>query len=80
MAGKIAEHAEKEIPGNIRNIIEDVREDVLKDLEDASVSIRVESEGKVVEINADTKGDRLDKLQELEEMEGEKSDTLKKEE
>lgn len=78
VAGKIARHADK-WPNEIQNIFKDVREDVLKDLEDANVSIKIESNGEKVEINASTK--KSDKEQKLEELEGIntlKDDTLQK--
>ena len=80
VAGKIARHAERKFPGDIQNIIRDVRQDVLKDLEDASISIKVESNGDIVEIKADVKEKRIDKLQELEEGEIQPPDTLNKQE
>ena len=78
VAGKIARHADK-WPNEIQNIFKDVQEDVLKDLEDANVSIKIESNGEKVEINASTK--KSDKEQKLEELEGIntlKDDTLQK--
>jgi hypothetical protein len=77
-ASKIARHADK-WPSEIQNIVKDVQDDVLKDLEDANVSIKIESNGEKVEINTGTKNS--DKEQKLEEMEGvntQKDDTLQK--
>lgn len=76
VAGKIAQQADK-WPNEIQNIVKDVQEDVLKDLEDANVSIKIESNGEKVEIN--TGKDNTDKEQKLEELEGvntQKDDTL----
>lgn len=78
VAGKLAKHAEDKFPGDLQNIIRDVRQDVLKDLEDASISIRVESDGDIVEIKADVKEKQLDRLEELENVKSEIPDTLKK--
>jgi len=76
VARKIAQNADK-WPNEIQNIVKDVQEDVLKDLEDANVSIKIESNGEKVEIN--TGKDNSDKEQKLEELEGvntQKDDTL----
>jgi hypothetical protein len=76
VASKIAKHAGK-WPGNIENIINDVQDNVVKDLEDANVSIKVESNGNKVEITTGT--EKKDKEQKLEDLEGsnrEKADTL----
>lgn len=76
VAGKIAQKADH-WPSEIQNIINDVQDDVIKDLEDANVSIKVESDGETVEINATT--DKKEKEQTLEDLEGVKTvkdDTL----
>jgi hypothetical protein len=76
VAGKIAQKADK-WPNEIQNIVKDVQDDVLKDLEDANVSIKIETNGEKVEINAST--DNKDKEQKLEELEGvktQKNDSL----
>jgi hypothetical protein len=78
VAGKIAKSADK-WPGDIQNIINDVQDNVVKDLEDANVSIKVESNGEKVEIN--TSSDKKDREQKLEDLEGgtiQKADTLQK--
>ena len=78
VAGKIAHNAGK-WPGDIQNIINDVQDNVVKDLEDANVSIKVESNGDKVEIN--TNADKKEREQKLEDLEGVKSvknDTLPK--
>jgi hypothetical protein len=72
VAGKIAKSAGK-WPGDIQNIINDVQDNVVKDLEDANVSIKVESNGDKVEIN--TNADKKDREKKLEGLEG--ADTLK---
>jgi hypothetical protein len=77
VAGKIAKSAEK-WPNEIQNIINDVQDNVIKDLEDANVSIKVESNGDKVEIN--TNPNKKEQEQKLEELEGNtpKNDTLQK--
>ena len=80
VAGKIAKKADK-WPGEIQNIINDVQDNVIKDLEDANISIKVESNGEKVEIN--TSSNKKDLEQKLEDLEGgntQKDDTLQKEE
>ena len=79
VAGKIVKTADK-FPGNIQNIINDVQDNVLKDLEDRKISIKVESNGEKVEINAGS--DKKDKEQKLEDFEvgnTPKNDTVQKE-
>ncbi|MDQ1332387.1 MAG: hypothetical protein QG576_421 [Bacteroidota bacterium] len=66
VAGKIAQKADN-WPKQIENIVNDVQENVVKELEDANVSIKVESDGEVVEINTNT--DKKDRQQTLEELE-----------
>jgi hypothetical protein len=78
VAGKIAQKADK-WPNNIGNIINDVQNNVTKEIEDANVSIKVESNGNKVEIN--TSPDKKDKEKTLEDLEGgntQKGDTLQK--
>jgi hypothetical protein len=82
VAGRIARNADR-WPWDIRATIEDVKKDVLKDLEDGKVSIKIESNGDKVEINASTsKKNDLEKLEELESGKKTENDTLqgKKEE
>ena len=77
--GKIAQKADK-WPNEIQNIINDVQDNVIKDLEDANISIKVESNGEKVEINTNPK--KEDRQKELEDLEGgntQKDDTLQKE-
>jgi membrane-bound ClpP family serine protease len=79
VAGKIASHAGK-WPKDIQSVIDDVKRDVVKDLEDANVSIKIESNGEKIEINASSdKDDRVKQLEDLESGNKEKNDTLKKE-
>jgi hypothetical protein len=84
VAGKIAQKADR-WPNNIGNIINDVQNNVTKQIEDANVSIKVESNGNKVEIN--TSSDKKDKEKTLEDLEGgnaqngdtiQKQDTVKK--
>lgn len=72
--GKIADKSDR-WPSEIRNIIDDVRGDVLKDLEDSDISVKIESNGDKIEISANKK----DKEKQLEELESgtQEGDTLK---
>lgn len=78
VAGKIARRADK-WPNNIHNIINDVQDNVTKELQDANVSIKVESNGNKVEIN--TNANKKDQEKKLEDLEGgntqKKDSTLK---
>jgi predicted PurR-regulated permease PerM len=68
-------------PGDIQNIINDVQDNVEKNIDDANISIKVESNGQKVDINTST--DKKDREQKLEDLEGgstEKADTLKRDE
>ncbi|OFY64997.1 MAG: hypothetical protein A2V64_11840 [Bacteroidetes bacterium RBG_13_43_22] len=76
VAGKIAEKADK-WPSKIEEIITDVQQEVLKDLEDANVSIKIESGGEKIEINTNAgKKDREQALEDLEKENAEGNDTL----
>ena len=80
VAGKIGDKFEKSWGGEIENVIRDVQKNVIDELEDANVSIKVETNGDTVEIN--TKVKRQDRHQELEELEKDNTqsnDTLEKE-
>lgn len=67
------------LPSEIRNVIEDVKDEVMKDLQDENVNIKIESNGDVIEINARSKKKDLEKqLEDLEGAQPEKSDTLEK--
>lgn len=70
IAGKIANNVDK-WPNDIQKIVDDVQDNVIRDLEDNNVNIKIESNGEVIEINAN----RKDKEKVLEGLEG--SDTLK---
>jgi hypothetical protein len=78
VAGKFAQKANN-WPNNIQNIINDVQDNVTKEIEDANISIKVESNGDKVEIN--TNVNKKDKEKTLEDLEGgnlEKNDTITK--
>ena len=78
VAFEIAKKAEDKFSGKIETVIKDIQENVLKDIEDASISIKVESNGETVEINTETnKGDRVKVLEELEEGTVQADDTIK---
>ena len=77
VAVKIARHADK-WPKQIENIVNDVQDNVVKDLEDANISIKVESNGDTIKIV--TTPDKRNKEQTLEDLEKENSsanDTVK---
>jgi hypothetical protein len=78
VAGKIAKSANK-WPKEIQSVIDDVKDNVLKDLEDANVSIKIESNGEKIEIKVDSSKKELElKLEELESGNKQKNDTIKK--
>lgn len=68
VAGKIAEKADK-WPDRIEEIVTDVQDKILEDLEDANVSIKIESGDEKIEINTSAK--KKDLVEKLEELEGE---------
>ena len=74
--GKIADNSDK-WPKEIRNIIEDVHDNVRRDLENSDISIKIESNGEKIEINAN----KEDKERQLDELESgsQTGDSLKKE-
>jgi phosphate/sulfate permease len=79
---KIAEKADK-WPGGIQNIINDVQDNVIKELENNNVSIKIESNGEKLEINAGSdnkdKEKKLDNEKKLDDLEGgntQKDDTI----
>lgn len=77
VAGKIAQKADK-WPNEIQNVINDVQDNVIKDIEDANISIKVESNGDKVEINTNTgKEDMEKKLEELEKVNTQTNDSVK---
>jgi hypothetical protein len=78
VVGKFAQKADK-WPNNIQNIINDVQDNVTKEIDDANVSIKVESNGNTVEIN--TNPNKKEKEKTLEELEGgatQQKDTIQK--
>lgn len=78
VAGKIAHKADK-WPNNIQNIINDVQDNVVKEIDNGNVSIKVESNGNKVEIN--TNANKKDQEKKLEDLEGGatvKSDSIQK--
>ena len=75
---RIAQKADK-WPNDIQNIINDVQDNVIKELEDNNVNIKVESNGEKVEINTGQKNqDKEKKLEDLEGGNTQKDDTLQK--
>ena len=78
VATKIARGAGK-WPGDIENIIKDVQGNVVKDIDNANISIKVDSTGTNVQIKASAgKEDREKELENLEGGSQQKNDTLKK--
>ena len=81
VAGKIVQkaHNADKWPTGIKSVIDDVKDNVMKDLEDANVSIKIESKGDTVTINAKSnKKDLEQKLEDLESGKKQKNDTVKK--
>jgi hypothetical protein len=77
--GRIASH-KGGWPEDIRSAIDMAKKDVLKDMEDNNVSIKIESNGQKVEINTNAgKDDKMKQLEDLESGKKEQNDTLKKE-
>jgi phosphate/sulfate permease len=73
---RIAQKADK-WPNDIQNIINDVQDNVIKELEDNNVNIKVESNGEKVEITTGKKNqDKEKKLEDLEGGNTQKDDTL----
>lgn len=80
VGAKIAKSA-GEWPSGFQNIINDVQDNVIKEIEDANVSIKVESNGDTIEIKANSSVNNIEKEQKLEDLEGinsQKNDTLQK--
>jgi len=82
VVGKIAQKADKwnKWPDVIEDVVMDVKKDVLEDLEDANISIKIESGDETVEIS--TSVNKKELVETLEELEGEDStavDTLEQE-
>jgi hypothetical protein len=68
-------------PNDIRKAVDEIRSDVMRDIEDNNVNIKIESNGDTVEIKA-VSGEKEDKVKQLEDLESgnkESNDTLKKE-
>lgn len=65
IAGKIAGNSNK-WPDEIRNVIDDVQDNIVREVEDGNVNIRIESDGEVIEINSRKK----EKVKVLEDLEG----------
>jgi hypothetical protein len=79
IGARIANNSDK-WPSDIRKAIDDVRSEVMKDLEDNNVNIKIESNGDSIEINAGSKknDEKVKQLEDLESGNKEKNDTLKK--
>ncbi len=70
IAGKLANKADK-WPEGIQNIINDVQDNVIKELENSDVNIKIENDGETIQIN--TK--RKDQVKVLEDLEGDTAKT-----
>ncbi len=78
VAGKIAKHADK-WPEKIQNIIEEVEDNVVKEIDDSNVSIKIESDGDKIEINTGTGKKELEKkLEDLERGNKPENDSIRK--
>lgn len=78
IAGKLAKNADN-FPEQIEKIVNDVQENVVKEIEDANVSIKVESNGEKIEINASSgKAEKEQTLEDLEYGNSNPDDTLGK--
>src|SRR4030042_546741 len=76
VAGKIFEKADK-WPGKIEEIVNEVHNDVIKDLEDANINIKIENGDEKVEITTGSnKEEKERKLEELEKGNTSADDTL----
>ncbi|MGQ9619553.1 MAG: hypothetical protein ACUVTX_01030 [Bacteroidales bacterium] len=80
---KFSRHADRFLPSEIRQAIKDATEgvtkDVLKNLEDARINIKIENDDEKIEINASGSGrseELVKQLEELEKGKEEKKDTL----
>jgi hypothetical protein len=77
VAGKLARNTDK-FSTEIKNIVNDVQDNVVKDLEDANISIKVESNGEKVEITTNSgKKDKEKQLEELEKVNTQGNDSVK---
>jgi hypothetical protein len=80
VAGKIGDKFQNKWGKDIENVFDDVQKNVLDELENNNVNIKVESDGNKVEINASTgKQDKEQQLEELEKANTVSNDTLEKE-
>lgn len=79
ISGKIARHSNK-WPTEIQSVIDEVKDNVKKGIEDAHVSIKIESNGDTVTIDTKSSRKKADeqKLDELESGKKLKNDTIKK--
>jgi hypothetical protein len=79
VAGRIGNKFHRQWGDKIENVVNDVQENVLKDLENANVSIKIDSSGEKVEINASVgKQNREKELENLEKANTQSNDTLAK--
>jgi hypothetical protein len=79
VVGKIGDKFHKEWGNGIENVINDVQKNVLDELENNNINIKVESNGDSVEINMNAdKKDRHTELEELEKANTGSNDTLDK--
>lgn len=79
VVGKIGHKFEKDWGGQIENVINDVQENVLDELENSNVNIKVQNGEDKVEINVGAgKNDRQQELEELEKGNTSTNDTLAK--
>jgi hypothetical protein len=79
VAGRIGDKFQNKWGKDIENVIDDVQQNVLDELENSNINIKVESDGNKVEIT--TNPDKQDRHQELEELEKDNTginDTLDK--
>ncbi len=78
IAGRIASHKDR-WPVDIRSAIEDAKKEIDKSIDNGDVSIKIESNGKKIEINTSPqKQEREKQLEDLEGVKTQKNDTLKK--
>jgi hypothetical protein len=78
VAGRLARHADR-WPNDFKSAIDDIRKDVLKDMKDNNVNIKIESNGKTIEIKANAdKEERMKQLEDLESVKKAANDTIKK--
>ena len=83
VATKIAQkaHRNSKWPSDIQSVIDDVKSKVWKDMEDANVSIKIESNGDTVKINTNSSSNKKNLEQKLEDLESgnkQKNDTIQK--